>query len=176
MVRYHGPLATWDELAKEAPEVAAVAERRLTATGLAMLGTLRKDGFPRISPVEPLVDGDRLVLHEGRPVLGMMWRSTKALDLQRDPRFALHTATADKNVGDGDAKCWGTATEVTDPDEVEHMADLIERHVGFRFEPGTFHAFLPDLLGASTVRVADDVMFVETWLPGAGVRVVEKRN
>jgi hypothetical protein len=169
-------MATWDELAKEAPGVAAVAERRLTVTGLAMLGTLRKDGFPRISPVEPLVDGDRLVLHEGRPVFGMMWRSTKALDLQRDPRFTLHTATADKELTDGDAKAWGTMAEVTEPDEVEYMADLIERHVGYRFEPGTFHAFLPDLLGASTVRVEGEVMYVETWRPGAGVTVVEKRN
>jgi hypothetical protein len=169
-------MATWVEFRTEAPGVAAVAERRLTATGLAMIGTLRRDGFPRISPVEPLVSGDELVLYEDRPVFGMMWRSTKALDLQRDPRFALHTATADKNVGDGDAKAWGTVVEVTAPDEIEHMADLIEKYVGFRFEPGTFHAFLPDLLGASAVRVEGNAMIVETWKPGEGVTRVEKRN
>jgi hypothetical protein len=106
----------------------------------------------------------------------MMWRSTKALDLRRDPRFALHTATADKNVGDGDGKAWGTMTEVTDPAEIAYMADLIEKHVGFRFEPGTFHAFLPDLLGAATVRVEGEVMVVESWKPGQGVTRVEKRN
>ena len=69
-------MATWVEFRTEAPGVAAVAERRLTATGLAMIGTLRRDGFPRISPVEPLVSGDELVLYEDRPVFGMMWRST----------------------------------------------------------------------------------------------------
>jgi hypothetical protein len=169
-------MATFVEFRTEAPEVATVVERRLTATGLAMIGTLRSDGFPRISAVEPLVDGDRLVLHEDRPVFGMMWRSTKALDLRRDSRFALHTATADKNVGDGDAKAWGTMIEVTDPAEIEHMADVIEKYVGYRFEPGTFHAFLPDLLGASAVRVEGEVMIVETWKPGAGVTRVEKRN
>ena len=66
--------------------------------------------------------------------------------------------------------------EVTAPDEIEHMADLIEKYVGFRFEPGTFHAFLPDLLGASAVRVEGDAMIVETWKPGEGVTRVEKRN
>jgi hypothetical protein len=156
--------------------VATVVERRLTATGLALIGTLRSDGFPRISAVEPLVDGDRLVLYRGRPILGMMWRSTKALDLQRDPRYSVHTATADKALSDGDAKFWGTVTEVTDPAEVAHMADVIERHIGHRFEPGTFHAFLPDLQGASAVRVTGDVMFVDVWTPGAGVTVVEKRG
>jgi hypothetical protein len=169
-------MATWERFVEEAPSVAEVVERRLTATGLAMLGTLRRDGFPRISPVEPLVDGDRLVLHRGLPVLGMMWRSTKALDLRRDPRYTIHTATADKQVGDGDAKFWGTVTEVTEPDEVAHMADVIEKAVGHRFEPGTFHAFLPDLQGASSVAVAGDVMVVEVWSPGAGVRRIEKRE
>jgi len=56
------------------------------------LATLRKDGSPRISGIEvDFVDGDLW--------LGAMWQSRRALDLRRDPRFALHSATAD----DGEA-------------------------------------------------------------------------
>jgi len=36
-----------------APELARLGRARLDATRLAMLGTLRRDGSPRISPVEP---------------------------------------------------------------------------------------------------------------------------
>ena len=43
-----------------------------------LVGTIRKDGTPRISPNEP----DFAV---GRLFVSMMWRSKKALDLLRDP-------------------------------------------------------------------------------------------
>ena len=98
----YGPgMATWTEFAAEAPEIAELGEKRLAATGLMMLATLRKDGFPRISPAEPVLAKDRLVLHDERLWLGMMPDSTKSNDLKRDRRFALHTATADKMVSEG---------------------------------------------------------------------------
>ena len=65
-----------------------------------MLATLRTDGSPRISPMEPRV-------FEGDLWLVGMPHTAKFRDLERDPRFSLHTATIDPNVGDGDAKVWG---------------------------------------------------------------------
>jgi Pyridoxamine 5'-phosphate oxidase len=169
-------MATWTELSEEAPEIAHLAERRLAATGLMMLATLRRDGFPRISPVEPVIAGDRLVLHDGRLWLAMMVDSTKSRDLKRDGRFGLHTATADKEVSEGDVKLWGTATEVTDRDTLARFSDDIYESVGYRFEVGSFDAFDVDLSGASSVTVSDGVMYVTTWKPGKGVAVVEKRE
>jgi hypothetical protein len=169
-------MATWSAFAQEAPDIAELAERRLTATGLLMLATLRSDGFPRISPVEPAVEGDRLALEDDRIVLGMMGGSTKALDLRRDPRCALHSATADKNVSDGDVKFWGRAIEMTDEGDLDRFAADTERRMGWRPAPGTFHVFLVDLLGASSARMKDDVMVVEAWKPGEGVTVTEKRE
>jgi hypothetical protein len=169
-------MATWTEFAREAPEIAEVAERRLAATGLMMLATLRRDGFPRISPVEPVLAGDRLVLHDDKLWLPMMVGSTKSRDLKRDGRCSLHTATADKQVSQGDAKLWGTATAVTDHDTLTRFSDEIFESLGFRFEVGSFDAFDVDLLGASSVSVADDVMYVKTWKPGKGVSVSEKRE
>jgi hypothetical protein len=169
-------MATWTEFSEEAPEIAEMAERRLVATGLMMLATLRRDGFPRISPVEPVVAGDRLVLHDDRLWLAMMVDSTKSRDLRRDGRCALHTATADKQVSEGDVKLWGIATVVTDPDTLARFSNDIFESVGYRFEVGSFDAFDVDLMGASSVSVADDVMYVKTWKPGKGVTVREKRN
>ncbi|HEX8803584.1 MAG TPA: pyridoxamine 5'-phosphate oxidase family protein [Acidimicrobiales bacterium] len=169
-------MATWMEMTKDAPDLAALAEERLTATGLLLLATLRRDGSPRISPIEPLMAGGRLQLIDERLAVGSMWRSTKALDLRRDPRCALHTATADKEVSAGDVKLEARALEVTDAGEMQRISDQIFEETGWRHEVGAFHVFLFDLLGASSVRVRDDVMLVEIWEPGEGVRVVEKRG
>ena len=169
-------MATWTEFAHEASEIAELAERRLAGTGLMMLGTRRRDGFPRISPIEPVLADGRLKLHGNRLWLAMMVDSTKSRDLRRDGRFALHTATADKMVTEGDVKLWGVATEVTDHDTLSRFSDDIFASVGHRFEVGQFDAFDVDLLGASSVAVRDDAMFVTTWRPGAGVKVDEKRD
>ncbi|HEX6420362.1 MAG TPA: pyridoxamine 5'-phosphate oxidase family protein [Acidimicrobiales bacterium] len=168
-------MATWKDFSAEAPGIAELAERRLAATKLMMLATLRRDGFPRISPMEPVVHDDRLVLHGDRLWLAMMAGSTKSHDLRRDGRFALHVATVDTKVTEGDIKMWGVATPVTDRDTLVRLADDIEASTGYRFEVGTFDAFDVDLLGASSVAVEGDVMRVATWRPGAGVRVDEKR-
>lgn len=169
-------MATWTSFADEAPEIADLAARRIAATGLLMLGTVRRDGFPRISPVEPTLAGDELVLHDGKLWLGMMPGSTKSRDLQRDGRLALHTATADKMVSDGDVKLWGVATFIDDRPTLERMADDIHASVGHRFEVGEFDAFDIDLQGASavTVDVEAEVMYVRTWRPGSGVTTTEK--
>jgi hypothetical protein len=79
-------------------------------------------------------------------------------------------------VSQGDVKLWGTATAVTDHDTLARFSDEIFESVGFRFEVGSFDAFDIDLLGASSVSVADEVMYVKTWKPGKGVSVSEKRD
>ena len=77
-------------------------------------------------------------------------------------------------VTEGDVKLWGIATEVTDHDTLARFSDDIYQSVGYRFEVGAFDAFDVGLLGASSVAVADDVMYVTTWHPGRGVSTVEK--
>jgi hypothetical protein len=44
---------SWTRLAVFAPEFAALCRSRLEEPGVALLGTLRLDGAPRIDPVEP---------------------------------------------------------------------------------------------------------------------------
>src|SRR5262249_51486943 len=100
-------MATWTEVTAAAPEIAALTQERIEATGLGLLATLRRDGFPRLSGIEPS-------FADGEVWLGMMPRSLKALDLLRDPRMSLHNATVDKDVKEGDVKITGRAVAVTD--------------------------------------------------------------
>ena len=94
-------MITFSDFTRQAPHVAEVFLRRHRAAhNLCLLATTRADGSPRISPMEPRVLDDHLV------VVGMEG-TTKFRDLARDPRFCLHTATVDPQVGDGDAKLFG---------------------------------------------------------------------
>src|SRR5436309_15216118 len=97
-------MPTWSEFQKEAPELAARARGLLEAHTHMTIATLRKDGSPRISGTEcEIVDGELQ--------FGAMWHGVKALDLLRDPRFALHGASEDPPEWPGDAKVAGTVTE-----------------------------------------------------------------
>src|SRR5437773_12510803 len=99
----------WDDFAAAAPELAALGEERLRGRELCLVGTLRKGGWPRISPVEPeFVDGELL--------LGMMWRSPKALDLLRDPRLVVHSVVSERSGKEGDFKLYGRVVDIQDPD------------------------------------------------------------
>ncbi|MBA2460784.1 MAG: pyridoxamine 5'-phosphate oxidase family protein [Actinobacteria bacterium] len=93
---------SWAQLEADAPELARLGCERLDAVGLAFLGTLRSDGSPRVSPVEPFFIAGELVL-------GVMARSGKARDLARDPRCALQSAVTDPNAGEGELKLHGRA-------------------------------------------------------------------
>jgi hypothetical protein len=162
-------MATWREFREAAPRIAEIFTRRHAATGnLCLLATLRSDGYPRISPIEPRVFEDELWL-TGMP------GTTKFLDLARDPRFCLHTATVDTEVTDGDAKLWGLVENVPDRDLHQRFAEDLYDETGFDLRGETFdHFYRADLTSASSVEVADGHMDVTIWKPGEPERVVRK--
>ncbi len=96
---------TWGEFELAAPELARRGRERLDAAGLALLGTIRRDGSPRISPVEPF-------FAEGRLLLGVMARSAKARDLAADPRCVLHSVVSEPNAGVPELKLFGRVEDV----------------------------------------------------------------
>ena len=128
--------ATWGEFAEAAPELASLGEAQFARTGLALVGTLRRDGWPRISPVEPFITGGQLYL-------GMMWRSVKALDLLRDPRCTVHSTVSNRDGTEGEFKVYGRAVEVTDPEELRQFCDAVYAAIGLRIEDmeGQGHCF-----------------------------------
>jgi hypothetical protein len=99
-----GDMLDWRDVELGAPELARLGMARLNAVRAAMLGTLRRDGSPRISPIEPcIVSGSLLV--------GAMTWSAKAQDLRRDPRDNLHSAVTGPDSGEGELKLHGIAVE-----------------------------------------------------------------
>jgi hypothetical protein len=99
------PMATWQTLRALAPEIVNVGEDRLRQFHLAMLGTIRADGTPRISPVEPYIGSGELLI-------GLIRRSAKARDLLRDPRCTLHSIVVDPDAGDPELTLRGRFLEV----------------------------------------------------------------
>jgi len=112
----------WRAFAESAPQLAAFGEERSRATGIVLLGTLRRDGWPRISPDEACAVGDERLL-------GMMWRSRKALDPRRDPRLTVVTPRPDRIAAPGDLKLYGFAVETADPAVRAAHADVVEAAV-----------------------------------------------
>ncbi|MGH3516363.1 MAG: pyridoxamine 5'-phosphate oxidase family protein [Haloechinothrix sp.] len=162
-------MTSWAEFAEGAPHISDIFLRRHAAIGnLCMLGTLRSDGFPRISPVEPRV-------FEGHLVIVGMPGTTKFLDLGRDPRFCLHTATVDTQVSDGDAKLFGRVHDLQDEALHQRFAEDLFAESGFDLRGQKFTPFyIADLTGASSVEVADDHLDITIWKPGEPERVVRK--
>ena len=154
-------MARWQEIADAAPELAAEAMGFLDAHVHKTLATVRRDGSPRISGVETR-------FHDGDLYLGMMHRSLKALDLLRDPRFALHSGSEDPPGWPGDATVSGRAEEVTEPARI----DAVLGPVGASRPPGALHLFLLDVEEVLTVRLGDpaDHLLLTSWRAGRGLR------
>jgi hypothetical protein len=145
-------MASWSEVEAQAPELAARARRIFDAFKHKTIATLRRDGSPRIS-------GTEVQFEEGEMWIGSMSRAVKALDLQRDGRFALHSGSADPDAGwTGDAKVAGRAVEVTEPEATSHR---------FRLD-------VTELVVVSLGDPADHIV-IESWHEGRGLERRERR-
>jgi hypothetical protein len=147
--------ARWADFEREAPELARFVRGRIEEHHLALVATIAADGSPRISPVEP-------EFAAGELWLGSMPDSLKGKDLRRDPRFAMHNATIDKNVEHGDVKLSGLAI-LTD-----------HRPEGFPPIPSNADLFRAELTRVSSLETAGDHLVIRIWRPGEPVRTVER--
>ena len=148
--------ATWQQFAAHAPELAALGEAQFARTGLALVGTLRRDGWPRISPVEPYIV-------DGQLYLGMMWRSVKALDLLRDPRCVVHSTVSDREGTDGEFKVYGRAVDVTDLDERRRFGEAVYAAIGYRPEEPEFHCFAIAIESVAFSQLHDGKFHRQVW-------------
>lgn len=151
----------WTKFAQASPELAALGLERFQSQELCMLGTLRRKGWPRISPCELDLVGDELLL-------GMMWQSPKARDLLRDDRCVLHSCTSDRNGTDGDFKLYGRARDEHDPES--HRAYRAAVRARIDWEPtDPFHLFAIDVESAAFVIFAPE-SYTIAWDPARGTR------
>jgi general stress protein 26 len=155
-------MPSWSEFEAAAPELAAQVRERLDAHKHKTIATIRRDGSPRISGIET-------ELRDGELWIGSMAQARKAHDLQRDPRFALHSGSDEPSDWKGDAKLAGVAEEVTDPERVQEIN-------GDAARAGPSHLFRLDLREVSTVGLNDarNALVIRVWTPARGMRTIER--
>jgi hypothetical protein len=155
-------MPSWSEFEAEAPALAGRVRALLDAHTHKTLATLRSDGSPRIS-------GTETEFADGELWIGSMWQARKARDLQRDPRFALHSGSDDPPDWRGDAKLAGVAEEIVDPGGVREIH-------GDEEPPEPSHRFRLDLREVSTVELDDErkALVIEVWTPERGVRRMKR--
>ncbi|MEU5596480.1 pyridoxamine 5'-phosphate oxidase family protein [Streptomyces sp. NPDC020298] len=154
---------TWESFSAAEPEFARTVEERFGAFTHHVLATLRADGSPRTSGLEVRFLGGELWL-------GMMPGSLKALDLRRDPRFALQANPGEgTGMGGGDVRIGGRAVEVDDPAVKGAYMEEVE-------PPEPFHLFRTELTEVVRTYVEDDTyLVVQVWKPGEPLRVIRRK-
>jgi hypothetical protein len=145
-------MTTWESFAAAAPDLAATVRTCFDVRKHCTMATLRRDGAPRISGTEVEFSGANVWI-------GSMPGALKALDLRRDPRFALHSPTVDPPEEDpmewpGEAKLAGLAVETSDPASVDAP-----------------HRFRLEINEVVHTRVADGQLEIRSWHEGRGLQV-----
>jgi hypothetical protein len=122
---------TWAELEHRAPEIAARGRELIEKFQFVLVGTLTKDGSPRITPVEAyIIDGHLLA--------NMIPRSLKARDLLRDARVYVHApVTAKEN--SPEFKFAGRAEVLEDEELLRKLDDLFWEMIQWRPAPDSHY-------------------------------------
>ncbi|MGP4044867.1 pyridoxamine 5'-phosphate oxidase family protein [Streptomyces sp. 2A115] len=155
--------SNWATFTTAEPDLAKLVEDRFAAFTHHIVATLRKDGSPRTSGLE-------VRFLNGELWLGMMPDSRKALDLRRDPRFALQANPGSgTEMAGGDVRIAGRAFEVHEPGERARYTEEVE-------PPEPFHLFRTELTEVVRTYVEDDTyLVVEIWKPGEPVRTLKRK-
>ena len=151
----------WSELERRQPGLADLGRQRLLDPGVVLVVTIRRDGTPRLSPVEPFVmDGDLW--------LSMLWQSTKAADLIRDPRVLVHGVVTNRDGGEGEFKVRGHARSEKDSGVQWRYGEAVAQALGWKPEAGQFHLFAVDIDHVSYLRYDEPTgdQYVTQWPPG----------
>lgn len=151
----------WSEFETACPEIANLARERFEKDEVVLVGTIRTDGSPRISPNE-------CDFAAGRLFVSMMWRSKKALDLLRDPRVVVHSTPSDRTNPGGDVKLYGRVLDERDPAVREAFRSAIRARIGWAPDEPEYHCFSIDVERAGFIRFTPETMETWRWTPEAG--------
>jgi predicted pyridoxine 5'-phosphate oxidase superfamily flavin-nucleotide-binding protein len=148
---------TWKELEQAAPQIAARGRELIERFQFVLVGTLTKDGSPRITPVEAYIVDDHLLVN-------MIPGSLKARDLLRDPRVYVHAPVTAKE-GSPEFKLAGRAAVLEDDALRRKLDDLFWEMIEWRPAPDS-HYF--ELLAERAAWVTyDDGQHSIRWQAGA---------
>jgi len=150
----------WAAFESAAPELAALGLAGFKVQNLCLVGTLRSDGWPRISPNEVYFVGGELLL-------GMMRDSFKSKDLERDNRITVMTPQCDREAKLGDFKIYGRAVAVADLRLRQQYSDVVFEAIDWRpTEP--YPLLSVDIERAAYISFGDSHRLVR-WDPERGL-------
>ncbi|HEU4354298.1 MAG TPA: hypothetical protein VFT27_01795 [Actinomycetota bacterium] len=155
----------WDAFEQACPEIATLAGERFAKDEVVLIGTVRADGSPRISPNE-------CDFTAGRLFVSMMWRSKKALDLLRDPRVVVHSTPSDRMNPGGDIKLYGRIVDELDPAVRTAFRDAIRARIDWAPDEPDYHCFSIDVTSAGYAVFGEDSHAL-AWDPERGLRRLE---
>jgi hypothetical protein len=156
----------WEEIETAAPEIAARGRERIEEFGFVLIGTIRADGTPRISPIEAHFVGGHLIVV-------MMAGTHKAADVRRDPRIVLNAVVTDAHDPGAEFKVRGRVVPVDDTDFRAAAADVIEARSGWRL-PDHWHLFRIDVDDVAHIAWKSNRMRMDRWSRDGGLEHAEK--
>jgi hypothetical protein len=111
-------MVSWRAFEQEAEPLASFGRERIDGR-VSFLATVRPDGGPRVHPVTPWIA-------DGRLFVRMYPTSPKAADLDRDPRFALHSMMDNDDGIGGEFAVHGHAARVDSPQDIARAYAAID--------------------------------------------------
>lgn len=150
-------MVAWRRIEEAEPAFAQRVRELFDAHRHKTIATLRADGSPRISGIEAAFE-------DGELTFGSMPNARKGADLQRDPRFALHSATVDPVEG----------SEARWPGEAK-ISGLV-RYAGPATggpEGALFRADITEVVHTHLNEAATRLV-IEWWTPTRGLRTAER--
>jgi hypothetical protein len=156
-------MASFADVERVAPDLADRVRAILTSTTNAVLGTIRRDGAPRLS-------GADAYFHDGQLRIWSMPGARKGEDLRRDPRVAVHSIPWDSrrlrdgaaDVGDADAKVSGTAVLTTDTGDLSAFRVWLQSARGFE-PPENWDLFTIDIDALTVISLDGGQLVIDRW-------------
>jgi hypothetical protein len=155
-------MPSWKAIEQAEPEFAGRVQRLFDSGRHKTIATLRADGSPRISGIEcEFADGDLR--------FGSMTGARKGADLERDPRFALHSPTVHPEEGHesdwpGEAKMAGRAVRA---------GPVTTDQAGEQPDGDSFTADITEVV-ITGLNAGATKLVVESWTPERGLRRIER--
>jgi hypothetical protein len=151
----------WADFESATPELAAQARELIDRSGFVLVGTIRRDGAPRISPVEA-----RVV--QGHLMLVMIRGTHKARDVLRDSRLVLNTPVFDPADPGCELKLRGRAVVVEDRGQLDATAKATEAASGWR-PPADWHFFSVEVEDVALMEWDRGALAMTRWVAERGL-------
>jgi Pyridoxamine 5'-phosphate oxidase len=156
----------WANFEAVAPMLAAQGRELIEHFRFVLVGTIRRDGTPRISPVEA-----RLV--QGHLMLVMIPNTLKARDLLRDPRILVNSPITHPDDLNREFKLRGRVVEMRDVSLREATAGAIEATSGWR-PPDNWLFFALDIEEAAFLAWQNGILDLTSWTRDRGLNSIQR--